>query len=64
MDSDSLVGVVIESIIDRLDPHSTFIPKTASQELAENMQGEFVGIGVSFYGRRHRSSGSCTQRWS
>lgn len=49
VDSDSLVGVVIESIIDRLDPHSTFIPKTASQELAENMQGEFVGIGVSFF---------------
>lgn len=49
VNSDSLVSVVIESIVDRLDPHSTFIPKSASQELAENMQGEFVGIGVSFF---------------
>ena len=49
IDTDSLVDLVIEDVIDRLDPHSAFIPEDELRFVNENMQGEFVGIGVSFF---------------
>ncbi len=49
IDTDSIVNVVIEDILHQLDPHSVYIPQEASQEIAESMQGNFVGIGVSFF---------------
>jgi len=49
INTDSIVHVVIEDILNQLDPHSVYIPQEASQELAESMQGNFVGIGVSFF---------------
>ena len=48
IDTDSLVGEVIEDIVSRLDPHSIYIPSHQRQIMAENMQGNFYGIGVSF----------------
>ncbi|MGB2164540.1 MAG: S41 family peptidase, partial [Flavobacteriaceae bacterium] len=48
IDTDSLVGEVIEDIVNRLDPHSVYIPAHHRQSIAENMQGNFYGIGVSF----------------
>ncbi|MGB0395232.1 MAG: S41 family peptidase, partial [Flavobacteriaceae bacterium] len=41
-------GEVIEDIVNRLDPHSVYIPAHHRQSIAENMQGNFYGIGVSF----------------
>ena len=49
VDTDSIVDVTVNSILDNLDPHSTYIPKRALQSVTENMKGDFVGIGVSFY---------------
>lgn len=49
VDIDSLSTEVIQEIIDRLDPHTVFIPSEERQALNETMQGNFVGIGVSFY---------------
>ena len=49
INTDSLVGVVIEDIVDRLDPHSVYIPSSERQMIVENMQGNFYGIGVSFF---------------
>lgn len=49
IDTDSLVGRVMEGIVDGLDPHSSYIPAQEQRLIAENMQGNFVGIGVSFY---------------
>jgi len=46
---DSIVDVTVNSILDNLDPHSTYIPKKDLQSVTENMKGDFVGIGVSFY---------------
>ena len=48
INTDSLVGEVIEDIVNRLDPHSIYIPAHHRQSIAENMQGNFYGIGVSF----------------
>ena len=39
----------MNGILSNLDPHSTYIPKSELQRVTENMKGDFVGIGVSFY---------------
>ena len=45
---DSLVRIVIEDIVDELDPHSVYIPAIESESLSESMKGNFEGIGVQF----------------
>jgi len=49
INTDSIVGVVIEEIVNELDPHSVYIPVVQKQALSESMQGNFMGIGVSFF---------------
>ncbi|WP_347923094.1 S41 family peptidase [Pontimicrobium sp. SW4] len=49
INTDSIVDVTVNSILENLDPHSTYIPKKNLQQVADNMKGDFVGIGVSFY---------------
>ncbi|OUR94750.1 peptidase S41 [Flavobacteriales bacterium 34_180_T64] len=49
VNTDSIVDVTVNEILDNLDPHSTYIPKSEYQRDAEKMKGDFVGIGVSFY---------------
>ena len=49
INTDSLVGTVIEDIVDELDPHSVYIPAQQQQALSESMQGNFEGIGAVSY---------------
>ncbi len=49
VDTDSIVDVTVNGILDHLDPHSTYIPPEELKEIEENMKGDFVGIGVRFY---------------
>ncbi|WP_340067177.1 S41 family peptidase [Ascidiimonas aurantiaca] len=49
VNTDSIVDVTVNNILDKLDPHSVYIPKKEMQRESENMKGDFVGIGVSFY---------------
>lgn len=49
VNTDSIVDVTVNGILDNLDPHSTYIPKSDLQRVTENMKGDFVGIGISFY---------------
>jgi len=49
VNTDSIVDVTVNRILDNLDPHSTYIPKKDLQKATEKMKGDFVGIGVSFY---------------
>ncbi len=49
VDTDSIVDVTVNNILDKLDPHSVYIPKSEMKRVAENMKGDFVGIGVNFY---------------
>ncbi|MGS2739674.1 S41 family peptidase [Sinomicrobium sp. M5D2P17] len=49
VNTDSIVDITVNEILEKLDPHSVYIPKEDHQRVAENMQGDFVGIGVSFY---------------
>lgn len=49
INTDSIVSVTVNSILANLDPHSVYISKEEYQSVTENMKGEIVGIGVSFY---------------
>lgn len=49
VNTDSIVDVTVNNILDKLDPHSVYIPKEQAKRAAENMKGDFVGVGVSFY---------------
>lgn len=49
VNTDSIVDVTVNGILDNLDPHSVYIPKEDMQRVTEEMRGDFVGIGVSFY---------------
>ncbi|MDO7173504.1 S41 family peptidase [Mariniflexile sp. AS56] len=49
VNTDSIVDVTVNGILENLDPHSVYIPKEEMQSVAENMKGDFVGIGISFY---------------
>ncbi|PCJ92848.1 MAG: peptidase S41 [Flavobacteriaceae bacterium] len=49
INTDSIVDVTVSNILDKLDPHSVYIPKREMDEVSENMKGDFVGIGVNFY---------------
>lgn len=49
VNTDSIVDVTVNGILDNLDPHSIYIPESEMQRVAENMKGDFVGIGISFY---------------
>lgn len=49
INTDSIVDVTVNNILDKLDPHSVYISKSEMQQVSENMKGDFVGIGISFY---------------
>ena len=49
VNTDSIVNKTVDNILVQLDPHSVYVPPTEQAEVAENMKGDFVGIGVRFY---------------
>ena len=49
VNTDSIVDVTVNGILENLDPHSVYIPKEDMQRVSENMKGDFIGIGISFY---------------
>lgn len=49
INTDSIVDVTVNNILEKLDPHSVYIPKQEMDRVSENMKGDFVGIGVNFY---------------
>ncbi|CAM1345324.1 S41 family peptidase [Tenacibaculum amylolyticum] len=48
VNTDELLDGAIAEMLTKLDPHSVYIPKENLQAVTENMQGNFVGIGVQF----------------
>ncbi len=49
VNTDSIVNQTVDKILAQLDPHSVYIPASQQTQIAENMKGDFVGIGVNFY---------------
>ena len=48
IDRDSLITQVIESMLEQLDPHSGYIPKTRLERINEDLRGDYQGIGLEF----------------
>tara|TARA_R110001583_G_scaffold82057_1_gene218164 strand:- start:334 stop:1959 length:1626 start_codon:yes stop_codon:yes gene_type:complete len=48
VNTDSLLDDAITNMLVKLDPHSVYISKEDFKQVTENMQGKFVGIGVTF----------------
>ncbi len=48
VNTNKLLDDAITNVLKKLDPHSVYIPKEELQVVTENMQGNFVGIGVQF----------------
>jgi carboxyl-terminal processing protease len=46
--TDSLADKAIETILSQLDPHSVFISAVELQEIKEELEGKFYGIGVEY----------------
>lgn len=49
INTDSLVEVSLQSILTQLDPHSTYIPSQNYDQVQDEMRGDFVGVGLSFF---------------
>ncbi|MFC7357821.1 S41 family peptidase [Jejudonia soesokkakensis] len=49
VNTDSIVDVTVNGILENLDPHSVYIPIDQYEDNADEMRGNFVGIGISFY---------------
>lgn len=49
VNTDSIVDVTVNGILDNLDPHSVYIPKKDLERVTESMRGDFVGIGINYY---------------
>jgi carboxyl-terminal processing protease len=49
LNTDSIVDLTVNGILEKLDPHSVYIPKSELEAVEQSMRGDFVGIGVNFY---------------
>lgn len=49
VNTDSIVDLTVDKILENLDPHSIYINKKDLVAVSESMTGNFVGIGVNFY---------------
>ncbi|WP_019037226.1 S41 family peptidase [Psychroflexus tropicus] len=49
VNTDSIVDITVSSILENLDPHSAYISSQEYDYVQDNMRGDFVGIGISFY---------------
>jgi carboxyl-terminal processing protease len=48
VNDDKLTETAIISMLQELDPHSTYVTKEEAKEMNESLEGNFEGIGVSF----------------
>src|SRR5690606_36214252 len=49
VDTDSIVNIAVNGILEQLDPHSVDIDPENFEYIEESMRGNFGGIGINFY---------------
>jgi carboxyl-terminal processing protease len=49
VNTDSIVDLTVNRILEQLDPHSVYIAKNEMEAVEQSMRGDFVGIGINFY---------------
>ena len=47
-DEDSLGDIAIQAMLAKLDPHSVYLPAQELEQVNEDMEGKFYGIGIEF----------------
>jgi carboxyl-terminal processing protease len=48
VNTDSIVDLAVNDILNKLDPHSFYISPREKELMASNINGEFVGIGITY----------------
>jgi carboxyl-terminal processing protease len=48
VNTDSILDGTLKDIVDKLDPHSVYIPASQHNKIDEKMNGKFVGIGIQY----------------
>lgn len=48
LDMDKAIDEMLENLVERLDPHSSYIPKSQVETVNEPLDGSFEGIGIEF----------------
>lgn len=48
VDTYKLADTAIQAVLQKLDPHSVYIPASQLQEVNDDIQGSFYGIGIEF----------------
>ena len=48
VDTKRLVDGAIEGMMNRLDPHSVFIPAEQAKKIHEQIEGEYIGLGIEY----------------
>ena len=48
VNTDSILDGTLKNIVEKLDPHSVYIPASQHKGIDEKMNGKFVGIGVQY----------------
>ncbi len=48
IDTDSIIDLTMNTILEQLDPHSVYIAKSEMEEVEQSMKGSFVGIGINY----------------
>jgi len=49
INTDSLQNLPIDSVLHQLDPHSVYLPPTDAQDMSDNLEGSFEGVGIEYY---------------
>ncbi|PQJ31786.1 peptidase S41 [Nonlabens arenilitoris] len=49
VNTDSIVDITVNGILSNLDPHSVYISNDEMEDVADQMRGDFVGIGIRFF---------------
>ncbi|TCD10815.1 S41 family peptidase [Pedobacter frigidisoli] len=49
INTDSLENLPIDSVLHQLDPHSVYLPPTDAQDMTDNLEGNFEGVGIEYY---------------
>lgn len=49
VNADSLQHLPIDSLLHQLDPHSMYLPASEAYEFADDLEGNFEGIGIEYY---------------
>lgn len=48
VDNDAVIDDAIRSLMEQLDPHSSYITREEAKEVSNELEGHFYGIGVEF----------------